>query len=650
MKKITTNKKVKYRGKIDLTNKNNSHTKCFDFIQSFSKGKPLKILEVGCASGYFSKVLIDHNHHVTGIEPDIKSANTAKKVIPNIFIGTFTEFINNTKLDKHFDVIIFGDVLEHLANPEDILQRSKKLLKNDGIIVASIPNISHFAIRAMMLEGKWQYSDLGTLDRTHLKFFTHESIIELFTNSGFEISNMSSVKLGTKEAAMLNNLQISNNSINIVEKNSLDNSGYDFQYVLTATQGKDKKHLVIKNNKIKKVADLNITCILSDTRSPLAIIRLKNPLEKAAQKYLMNLQIVNFKQHKLTDLMHSDLVIFQRLADKKTLQLAKELKLAGKKIVFEIDDYLLNLPDFLSHHDKYLKKMRPSISKLMNASDALSVSTHNLADRLTNFNKNIFITPNYSEQSTRIVKHYDVKPNKVTVICGSSDTVDFSFIVNPLKKLLQKYQFSIIVIGPPGDFLENHGIKVTKRAMMSHVDFKSYISSFDNAIGIIPLDNSDFSSCKSAIKYFDFSTSGLPAVCSNVDPYKSVIQNRVNGLLVDENNAEDWYVHIESLILSSSLRRDLSIDANKSVMNNYNLDLSAEAWFNLISHLDFKSKSKATKIRISKSTYIKNLSESVISLLIKKSSYINLYRTYKADGVKGLFRKITNKLLHFSNY
>ena len=99
--------KIKYIGTIDLLNKNNSHTKCFDFIQTHSKGKSLQILEVGCASGYFSKVLIDHNHQVTGIEPDKQSVINAKKVIQNIFCGTFSEFIQNTKLGKFFDVIIF---------------------------------------------------------------------------------------------------------------------------------------------------------------------------------------------------------------------------------------------------------------------------------------------------------------------------------------------------------------------------------------------------------------------------------------------------------------------------------------------------------------------------------------------------------------
>ena len=76
-----------------------------------------------------------------------------------------------------------GDVLEHLKDPWAILGNIKENLKPDGYVVASIPNIAHGAIRLALLEGRFDYTSLGILDDTHLRFFTRESIFELFRKS-----------------------------------------------------------------------------------------------------------------------------------------------------------------------------------------------------------------------------------------------------------------------------------------------------------------------------------------------------------------------------------------------------------------------------------------------------------------------------------
>ena len=88
----------------------------------------------------------------------------------------------------YFDCIFFNDVLEHMVDPAAALRRAQKYLVPDGKIVASIPNIAHFpTVWRLVARGQWEYTERGILDRTHLRFFTRQSIRRLFEEAGFSI-------------------------------------------------------------------------------------------------------------------------------------------------------------------------------------------------------------------------------------------------------------------------------------------------------------------------------------------------------------------------------------------------------------------------------------------------------------------------------
>jgi predicted nucleic acid-binding Zn-ribbon protein len=95
--------------------------------------------------------------------------------------------------EQRFDVILAGDFLEHLAHPLKLLQDLKRYLSEDGYIVASIPNIAHGSVRLSLLNGKFEYKDIGILDRTHLRFFTLDSILRLFADAGFAVVDVQRV-------------------------------------------------------------------------------------------------------------------------------------------------------------------------------------------------------------------------------------------------------------------------------------------------------------------------------------------------------------------------------------------------------------------------------------------------------------------------
>src|ERR1700694_4809854 len=85
---------------------------------------------------------------------------------------------------RKFDVIIFADVLEHLAWPIGVLREYLNLLKDDGSVIVSLPNVGLWSVRFSLMFGRFRYDDSGVLDRTHLRFFTQRSATEMLDAAG----------------------------------------------------------------------------------------------------------------------------------------------------------------------------------------------------------------------------------------------------------------------------------------------------------------------------------------------------------------------------------------------------------------------------------------------------------------------------------
>ncbi|MAF50505.1 MAG: methyltransferase type 11 [Nanoarchaeota archaeon] len=146
-----------------------------------------KVLDVGCSSGTLGKHLKEHkNCRVWGLDISQKAVDEAKETYEDAAVMDLDRDEFPFKNEK-FDVIVFADVLEHVVEPREVLNRFKEYLENDGIIVISIPNVATIAMRLHLLFGNWNYTQLGTLDNTHLRFFTRKTMKNMIENVGLEI-------------------------------------------------------------------------------------------------------------------------------------------------------------------------------------------------------------------------------------------------------------------------------------------------------------------------------------------------------------------------------------------------------------------------------------------------------------------------------
>jgi glycosyltransferase involved in cell wall biosynthesis/SAM-dependent methyltransferase len=148
-----------------------------------------KVLDVGCAAGLLGELIKkERGCKVFGVEIDKNVAEMAKSRLDDVFCINIEHA--HLPFKEELDVLIFADILEHLSNPWRVLKNAKKWLKPDGIIIASIPNTSHYSIILDLLRGRWDYIPFGLLCITHLRFFTRESIEDMFIKSGYSILTM----------------------------------------------------------------------------------------------------------------------------------------------------------------------------------------------------------------------------------------------------------------------------------------------------------------------------------------------------------------------------------------------------------------------------------------------------------------------------
>lgn len=174
---------------------NSSNKWAYDKIK-----KESKILEIGSSNGRLTKHLKEElNCSVDIIEINAEAGASAKKFARKAYLGSEEGDIESLKCiqslgEETYDYIVLLDVLEHLLKPEVVLQQLKVHLNDNGSILISIPNIAHNSIIINLMQNKFEYTELGILDNTHLHFFTNSSFKELVENLGFYIADNAAIQ------------------------------------------------------------------------------------------------------------------------------------------------------------------------------------------------------------------------------------------------------------------------------------------------------------------------------------------------------------------------------------------------------------------------------------------------------------------------
>jgi 2-polyprenyl-3-methyl-5-hydroxy-6-metoxy-1,4-benzoquinol methylase len=181
------------QGALRYTLKPDPHSSHSVLLGWLGPGEGRRLLDVGAASGLLSERLMAQGWRVTGIEEDAEAAAVGSQYCERMIVADLNDGV--PELGAPYDVIVCGDVLEHLVDPLETLHGLLQFLEPNGRVLISVPNVAHLLIRLALLAGRFDYFDRGILDRTHLRFFTLRSVERLVAAAGLVVTRRTATAL-----------------------------------------------------------------------------------------------------------------------------------------------------------------------------------------------------------------------------------------------------------------------------------------------------------------------------------------------------------------------------------------------------------------------------------------------------------------------
>lgn len=156
-----------------------------------------RLLDVGCGNGFLSRLLEEKGFAVTGVEHPLGFDGPPPAVVHDLELPL-------PALPGPFDVIVIGDVLEHLRRPQELLEQLRPHLAAGGKIIASLPNSGNLYFRLQILMGNFPEDEKGLFDRTHLHFWMLKNWAGLFARAGygFEVAEVTGIPVGLAVPAL----------------------------------------------------------------------------------------------------------------------------------------------------------------------------------------------------------------------------------------------------------------------------------------------------------------------------------------------------------------------------------------------------------------------------------------------------------------
>ncbi|MCJ7444370.1 MAG: methyltransferase domain-containing protein, partial [Methanotrichaceae archaeon] len=251
---------------INLEDKNNSHVLIIEMT-----GRNKRVLEIGTSTGYVTKILKERGNLVTGIEVDKDAADIAKQYCETMIVKDIEEVDLASLIEpSSFDVVILGDVLEHLRWPGRLLFSLKSSLREGGYLVVSLPNVCHADLLLNLLNGDFRYTSVGLLDETHLRFFARRNIIEIFSEHGYAIEELQTVHLPLGATELKMDLsKIPAEFIKLME--ALPDADV-YQYVFRAVPSENLSQAVVPETDFNALFSISVEDIINKHEAQVTLI------------------------------------------------------------------------------------------------------------------------------------------------------------------------------------------------------------------------------------------------------------------------------------------------------------------------------------------------------------------------------------------
>lgn len=318
-----------------------------------------------------------------------------------------------------------------------------------------------------------------------------------------------------------------------------------------------------------------------EDKIPSAVLGVNNILEYIS-KETEEVKFVFKKTYevKSKDIIESDIIVCVRGASDSDKNIINLSRIYNRLIIYYLDDDLLNIPKYASCSPFYENKhIRENMIEIMKKSDILWTSNNNIKKKYgLYFNRSYVIDIPITIEKKKKKEFAD--NNKLIKVCfaGSMDHVHlFDEMLSPvINNLSEKYidKVEIYIVGiNPKKLNRTPNIKIIEY-FDNIEDYYDFVKKNKFDIGLAPLKETDFNSCKYYNKFLDYTSKGIVGVYSDVEPYKVIVKNGVNGML-SENKINSWEKMLEKLILSDELRNILYENAVKCIQEKFSYEFIA---------------------------------------------------------------------------
>ena len=322
---------------------------------------------------------------------------------------------------------------------------------------------------------------------------------------------------------------------------------------------------------------MKLLAVAGDIGSLIAGIRLVTPLQALVRAHGGSLVLRSLHDCKQADLAAADVLVLQRGASARAWRLQQAMRERGGAVVAEIDDLLTDMPAHIGNHAA-VRAQRAWITRCLTDADVVTVSTARLGAELRAELRVVrtCVVPNSAWSLGDLPMPTSQPDRPVHLLLAAMEPLAAPWLL-PALRAVQGPAVQIVVVGPSAGALAAAGLDVQGHPLMPRAQFIEFARSLPNALAVIPLEDSRFAACKSAIKWFEYSEAGMPVLCSDVSPYRDVIEPGVTGGLV-ANQAVAWERALRDAIGSADWRQRTATAARDAVRQRHSPERTVAAW------------------------------------------------------------------------
>lgn len=314
-------------------------------------------------------------------------------------------------------------------------------------------------------------------------------------------------------------------------------------------------------------------------------VRVVEPMKWLEKRGYVEFAIASeFDNNAICMLKWADIVIFNKHSSDNAFRLATVAKNLNKKIIYDVDDNIFNVPRNLN----VFSRNPIESSRIIELADVIVVENKYLYKVLQEYHTTIEIIPNAINFEIYGNKPHIPTRHQEKICLFSSYVPSLNKFIHTFIEVINKIRF--INKNIRFDLYGNNSMNLPVHRVIPPSGFADFMLSIVSAsphMGIVPIWGDEdpsslaYRDCKSPIKYIMYGLAGIPTVYTNVTPYKGHVTNEETGLLVD-NNFESWIEAMERICKDVHLRNKIIKNAYYDIKNNFDMKESALKYYHIL--------------------------------------------------------------------